>query len=213
MDTLYASLLTGDRWTITAELPDPKMVALATENASLKKKLKSEKNKSQKSSQPNGDGVGPYVNEEGIEVSGPPGTHGHSIPLWRSTKKGPSIVRDGAKYFWCDKHYNNKGLYMRKNASGPDRHRHDHAEWVQFNEERKAKHTKAKKEKRNKRSGDDSSVSSSTSKSDSKPSLKVKRQKTVTSLVTKLGVDHHAAIAFVNGMDDSDDSDSNVSGN
>ncbi len=93
MDTLYASLLTGDRWTITAE-PDPKIVALATENANLKKELKSEKNKSQQNSKPNGDGGGPYVKEKGIEVSGPPGspgTQGHSIPLWCSTKKGPCI--------------------------------------------------------------------------------------------------------------------------
>ena len=223
IDKLYTSQLTSKEWSVQAE-PDPKMVALTTENKTLQNKVRKLEQNQASHVPKGGKGSGKdntiYTNEKGIEVAGPPGTRDHRIALWRTIKTKSCITRtlgtDQVKFFWCDKHRQGKGLYMRENASNPDRH--DHEKWreelAQKNEE-DAKKRRGKKTKQKRARSDVSSVNSSAS---DQPRLVVKTQKSVNTLVTKHGLSHEQALRIaldprVNGESDSDSDDSDSSGN
>ncbi len=129
IDKLYTSLLTSKEWSVQAE-PDPKMVALTTENKTLQQKVRKLEQQQASQGSKGGKGSGKdvtiHTNEKGIEVAGPPGTRDYHIELWRTIKTKSWVTRtignEQVKFFWCDKHRKNQGLYMRENASNPDRH-------------------------------------------------------------------------------------------
>ena len=220
LDKLYTSLLTGKEWSVLAE-PDPKMIALTTENKALQKKVsKLEQQASQQggntgSKGGSGKGNEGYTNDQGISVAGPPGTNAYQIELWRTVKKGPSITKQvgdkTVKYFWCNKHRHGKGLYMRQNKSDPDRH--DHEEWKQGI---RADKKKRRDKRSRKRGGDDSSVNSSASDQPRLVVKKLKNEKSVNVLVTKYGLTHEDALALALAHDPDvlgGGSDSDSSGN
>ncbi len=213
MDDMFIALQTSGKWTIEAP-PDPKVMALTTENKKLSKKLnaieKQQASQSSGTSGGNGDRNKEHKNEFGILVAGPKGTRDFKIELWRTVKKGSPITRrikdKDVKFFWCQDHRDGKGLYMRQNADDPPRH--DHDLW--------RKDLSSNKKRRNQRKrqgggGDDSSVNSSASE---QPQLVVKKkQKRVNTLVTQYNMSHENAVALVNDERFHGGNDSDVSGN
>mmetsp|Transcript_15233 Transcript_15233/g.22962 ORF Transcript_15233/g.22962 Transcript_15233/m.22962 type:complete len:360 (+) Transcript_15233:4158-5237(+) len=186
---LYNSLVLQETW---KEEPkeDPNVIALTTQNRQLQAENRKLKKTSKQNDSQGGGGDanknGPWFTN-GVEMAGPPGKKGGSIPKWRTIKKGEYMKspQSGDNHQWCPHHFGDKGLYMLCNSA--DGKSHDHAKWKEMDDERRAKWEKKGKSK-----------DKSGSKRGRTPSLKVKRKeeanKRVQVMVTEKGLDHPTAL-------------------